>query len=71
MSRHFRTRWPLRSQFLRLTEPSSVGPDSPRTSPGNETETVLTSKHCDGSGHHEHDARHDETIHDTVTKNQR
>ena len=37
MSRNLRTRCPLRSQVFRLTEASPVRPDSPRTSPGNET----------------------------------
>ena len=37
MSRHFRTTCPLRSQVFRLTEANSVRPDTPRTSPGNET----------------------------------
>ena len=53
---------------LQLTETSSLGPDSTRTSPRNETVkqcrrqmTVATS-----SGRHEHDDKHDETIHDTV-----
>ena len=37
MSRHFRTRCPLRRRVYWLTEASSVRPDSPRTSTGDET----------------------------------
>ena len=52
----------LRSRVLRLTEASSLGPDLPQTSPRNETVPSFPIKWP---------SEHDETIHDTVTWNQR
>ena len=55
---------------LQLTEASSLGPDSPRMSPRNETVKQVDVKWLwrilQSSGRHEHDAENDETIHDTV-----
>ena len=85
ISRHFSNQagiivfvnWPRAyCGVLRLTEAGFLRPDSPRTSPWNKTVKLCRRKwlwrilHC--SGRHEHDAEHgDETIHDTVTLNQR